>query len=149
MARYVLDAPAFIQLAVDELHVAEGHELLAPTLVRSQTLATLHEAVHRGEIAAAEGRRRLAAVGRIRARHLGDAVLRKVAWQLADELDEPTTYRTEYLALTRLQADALIAVDPDLARLADGVVALASLDDLQRPPAADAAEPAPDASKED
>lgn len=132
MTRFVLDARAFIQLATDEIEVASGHDLLAPTLVRSQTLAMLHESVHCGDLTATVARERLARVGRIKTRFLGDGVLRRVAWQLADELDEPTTYRTEYLALTRLQADALVALDPDIARLADGVVALASLDDLTR-----------------
>ena len=34
--------------------------------------------------------------------------------------------------MTRLQADALIALDPALAALADGVVSSAALDDLAR-----------------
>jgi hypothetical protein len=39
----------------------------------------------------------------------------------------------EYLAITRLQADALITVDPDLAALAQAVVAVADVDDLLAP----------------
>ena len=38
----------------------------------------------------------------------------------------------EYLAVTRLQADALVTVDPDLARTASGVVAVADVEDLGR-----------------
>ena len=39
----------------------------------------------------------------------------------------------EYLAVTRLQADALITVDPRLAAAARDVVAVAAVDDLLAP----------------
>lgn len=48
MTRFVLHATAVLQLASEEFDVAGGHELVAPTLLRSQTLSGLHEAVHRG-----------------------------------------------------------------------------------------------------
>jgi len=50
MARFVVDCGAVLQIAAEEIDVAAGHELLAPTLLRSQTLSALHEAVHRGEM---------------------------------------------------------------------------------------------------
>jgi hypothetical protein len=69
-------------------------------------------------------------VTELKIRLLGDRVSRGTAWRIAEELGWDDTADAEYLAVTRLQADALIALDPDLARLADGVVPLASLSDL-------------------
>jgi hypothetical protein len=60
--------------------------ILAPTLLRSQTLSVLHEAAQRGEIPADVGREHLARTGRMPIRLLGDAVLRRRAWDLADRL---------------------------------------------------------------
>ena len=52
MARFVLDCGLVLYLAREGMEVSAEHELLAPTLLRSQTLAALHEAVHAGEIPA-------------------------------------------------------------------------------------------------
>ena len=98
MTRFVVDAGAVLHLASTDLHVRDGHQLLAPTLLRSQTLSAVHEAVHRGEIPGDVGRQRLARVGRMPIRLLGDAVLRRRAWELADRLGWAST--AEYLALT-------------------------------------------------
>src|SRR5215211_5601306 len=104
MTRFVVDAGAVIHLATEEIEVAPSHELLAPTLLRSQVLSTLHEAVQRGEIPAAVGLERLARVGKMPVRLLGDAVLRRRAWEVADRLGWTSTYDAEYIALTHLQA---------------------------------------------
>ena len=131
MTRFVVDAGVVLKLASEEIEVAAEHELLAPTLVRSQTLSMLHEAVHRGDLAADVGRDRLERVGRLKIRLLGDAVLRKVAWEIADRLGWASTFDAEYVALTKLQADALVTLSPELARAADGIVATASIDALR------------------
>ena len=107
------------------------HELLAPTLLRSQTLSLLHEAVQRGEVTADVARERLARIGRIKIRLLGDAVLRRRAWEVADQLGWASTYDAEYIALTQLQADAFVTLDAKLARSVEGIVATASIDALQ------------------
>lgn len=130
MTRFVVDAGAVLRLVADGLDVADGHELLAPTLLRSQTLSVLHEAVHRGDLAADVARERLRLVGRLRVRLLGDAVLRRTAWDVATELGWASTYEAEYVALTRLQADALVTTDAGFARRVEGVVRVASLDEL-------------------
>jgi hypothetical protein len=88
MARFVVDCGVVLRLAEEGNTPDAAHELLAPTLLRSQTLSALHEAVSSGELAA-------------------------------------DTYTAEYVALTRLQADALVTLDADLARRLDGVVATA------------------------
>jgi len=50
MTRFVVDCGVVLHLASEETEVRAEHELLAPTLLRSQTLSALHEAVHAGEI---------------------------------------------------------------------------------------------------
>ena len=63
-------------------------------------------------------------------RFVVDAVLRRRAWQIADRLGWPSTYDAEYVALTLLQADAFVTMDPMLARSVEGIVVVASIDDL-------------------
>ena len=132
MTRFVVDASVVIYLVTEEAAVSESHELLAPTLLRSQTLSKLHEAVARGEISAEVGRDRLARIGQMKIRLLGDAVLRRVAWQVADKLGWSSTYNAEYIALTQLQADAFVTLDAELSRSVEGIVPTASVDDLLR-----------------
>ena len=130
MTRFVVDAGAVLHLASEEVEVSDKHELLAPTLLRSQTLSALHEAVQRGEIPADVARDRLARIGRMPIRLLGDAVLRRRAWEVADQLGWASTYDAEYVALTQLQADALVTLDAELARSVEGIVETASIDAL-------------------
>src|SRR5687767_8421324 len=131
MTRFVVDAGAALHLASAGVEVQGEHELLAPTLLRSQTLSALHEAVQRGEIPADIARERLGRIGRMPIRLLGDAVLRRQAWEVADTLGWATTYDAEYVALTQLQADAFITLNEGLARSAEGIVATASVDALR------------------
>ena len=131
MTRFVLDASAVLHLASAGLDVPAEHELLAPTLLRSQTLSALHEAVQRGEIPADVARDRLTRVRQMRIRLLGDAVLQRRAWELADQLGWASTYNAEYVALTQLQADAFITLDAELARSVEGIVATAPIDALR------------------
>jgi len=60
-------------------------------------------------------------------RLLGDRVSRRTAWKIAREHGWETTYDAEYLAVTKLQADALVTVNPALAAKAEDVVPLARL----------------------
>jgi predicted nucleic acid-binding protein len=131
MTRFVVDASAVLHLAAEAIDIAPAHRLLAPTLLRSQTLSALHEAVQRGEIPADVARERLAWIGRLPIRLLGDGVLRRRAWDLATKHGWASTYDAEYVALTQLQADALITRDEDLARRVAGIVATASIDALR------------------
>jgi len=131
MTKFVVDASAVLYLASDRIKVSGRHKLLAPVLLRSQTLSALHEAVQRGEIPANIARDRLAWIGRMPIRLLGDAVLRRRAWELADQLGWTSTYNAEYVALTQLQADAFVTLDADLARSVEGIVAIASIDALR------------------
>jgi predicted nucleic acid-binding protein len=131
MTRFVVDAGAVLHLANAEAAVSGAHKLLAPTLLRSQTLSALHEAVQRGEMPADVAREHLARIGRMPIRLLGDAVLRRRAWDIAQQLGWASTYDAEYVALTQLQADALITLDAELARSVEGIVKTASVDVLR------------------
>ena len=130
MTRFVVDAGAVIEIVSNRIEIADGHRLLAPTLLRSQVLSILHEAVHRGELAADVARERLVRFNRLPIRFLGDAVLRRRAWDVANRLGWPSTYDAEYLALTQLQADAFITVNTELARIVEGIVETAPIDAL-------------------
>ena len=131
MTRFVIDAGVGLYLVSEGIDVNPRHELLAPTLFRSQTLSLAHEAVARGEIPANVARERLEQLWRIKIRLLGDAVLRRAAWEIADRLAWASTYDAEYLALTQLQGDAFVTLDPDLARRAEGIVTVATVDALR------------------
>jgi predicted nucleic acid-binding protein len=131
MTRFVVDAGAVLELASAGDEVSSAHELLAPTLLRSQTLSALHEAVQRGELPADVARDQLTRIGKLPIRLLGDAVLRRRAWELADQLGWASTYNAEYVALTQLQADAFVTLDAELARSVGGIVATASIDALR------------------
>ena len=131
MTRFVVDCGVVLHLATEEIEVRDEHELLAPTLLRSQTLSVLHEAVHRGEIPADVALERLERIWAMPIRLLGDAVLRRKAWKLADELGWAETYNAEYVALTQLQADALVTLDTELARRLKGIVPTKTIEALQ------------------
>lgn len=133
MTRFVVDCGVVLRLVSEESEVRAEHELLAPTLLRSQTLSALHEATHRGELTADVARERLRRVSALSIRLLGDAVLRRRAWELADRLGWAETYEAEYLALTQLQADAFVTLDEALARQVRGIVPTATIDALRAP----------------
>ena len=131
MTRFVVDCGVVLRLAAEQIEVADTHELLAPTLLRSQTLSALHEAVHRGELSRDVARDRLTHIRGMRIRLLGDAVLQRRAWDVADRLGWIETYDAEYIALTQLQADAFVTLDAKLARRVKDLVTVATVDDLR------------------
>src|SRR3954454_20948301 len=122
MTRFVVDATAVLEIVSTQTRISDAHKLLAPTLLRSQTLSLLHEAVQRGELSANAARERLVRINQMPIRLLGDAVLRRRAWELADRLGWASTYNAEYVALTQLQADAFITLDVELARAIKDIV---------------------------
>jgi predicted nucleic acid-binding protein len=131
MTRFVVDCGAVLHLVSEGIEVRAEHELVAPTLLRSQTLSALHEAAHRGEISAEVALDRLARIQALSIRLLGDAVLRRRAWDLAEQLGWAETYDAEYVALTQLQADALVTLDAELGRRVEGIVPTATIEALR------------------
>ena len=132
MSRFVVDCDTLLRVASGEIEVAPGHQLVAPTLVRSQALAALYESARRGELSTAEGLERVTRINSLKVRFLGDKVLQRTAWRVADELGWETTYAAEFVALTQLQADAFVTSDRDLARAVSGLVETATIDALSK-----------------
>ena len=130
MTRYVIRPDVAIKLARDEAVIRDEHELLAPTLLRSQVLSQLFQAVQRGDLTQQEAENAIGYVRRLKLRLLGDRVLQSVAWDVADQLGWPDTYDAEYVALTRLQADAIVTLDERFAQAAKRLVPVGSVDDL-------------------
>jgi indolepyruvate ferredoxin oxidoreductase alpha subunit len=128
VTRFVVDCETLLRIAAGEIDIAPEHQLVAPTLVRSQALATLYEAARRGEISVEEGMERVTRINSLKVRFLGDKVLQRRAWKLADELAWETTYDAEFVALTQLQADVFVTSDADLARAVSGLVETATLE---------------------
>jgi predicted nucleic acid-binding protein len=131
VARFVVDPGAVLHLAGNGIAVPAGHELLAPTLLRSQVLSLLHEAVHERKLSPEVAHERLVRVRAMKIRLLGDAVLQQRAWEIADRLGWASTLDAEYIALTQLQADAFVTLDKKLARSVKGLVEVASIDALR------------------
>lgn len=131
MTRFVVDCETLLRVAAGDVEVAAEHQLVAPTLVRSQALSALYQAARRGEISAAEGIERVTRINSLRVRFLGDKVLQRTAWRVADQLGWETTYDAEFVALTQLQADLFVTSDSDLARAVSGLVRTTSIEALR------------------
>jgi predicted nucleic acid-binding protein len=99
--------------------------------VRSQALSALYEAARRSEISAAEGIERVTRINSLKVRFLGDKVLQRTAWKVADQLGWETTFDAEFVALTHLQADVFITSDSELAQAVSDLVETATLDALR------------------
>jgi predicted nucleic acid-binding protein len=130
MTRYVIGPDVAIRLAHEQAVIGDGHQILAPTLLRSQMLSSLYQAVRRGEMTKKDAEQRLNYVRGLRIRLLGDRVLQNVAWSVADQLGWPDTFDAEYVALTQLQADALVTLDDQLAHAVKDLVQVAPVEAL-------------------
>ncbi len=130
MARYVVDAKTLLHVASTGMRIHPAHQLVAPNSVRSEALSMLYDQVRRGELTEGEALRLHERLTEVKVRLLGDRVSRRTAWRIAREQGWDTIGDAEYLAVTRLQADALIVMDESLARRATGIVPLASPDAL-------------------
>jgi predicted nucleic acid-binding protein len=130
MTRYVIGPDVAIRLARDEAVIRDEHQILAPTLLRSQMLSLLYQAVRRGEITRKDAETQLNYLRRLRIRLLGDRVLQNVAWKAAVLLGWPDTFDAEYVALTQLKADALVTLDRQLAHDVKDLVTVAPIEAL-------------------
>jgi predicted nucleic acid-binding protein len=130
MSRYVIGPDVAIRLAQHGAAIRGEHQILAPTLLRSQVLSLLYQAVRRGEMTRRDAERQLNYVRGLRVRLLGDRVLQEVAWKAAGLLGWPDTFDAEYVALTQLHADALITLDRKLAHAVKDLVTVAPIEAL-------------------
>jgi indolepyruvate ferredoxin oxidoreductase alpha subunit len=131
VTRFVVDCETLLGITSGEIEVACGHSLLAPTIVRSQALSRLYAAARKGEISAAEGLERVTRINSLKVRFLGDKVLQRTAWRVAEQLGWETTSDAEFVALTQLQADVFVTSDRDLARAVSGLVETAGVEALR------------------
>ena len=130
MTRYVVDARTLVHIVSTGVRIHPDHQLVAPNPVRSQALSLLFEQVRCGELDEVEALRLHERLTEVKMRLLGDRVSRRTAWRIAREQGWDTIGAAEYLAVTRLQADALVTIDETLVRRAEGIVPTASLDAL-------------------
>jgi predicted nucleic acid-binding protein len=70
-------------------------------------------------------------INSLKVRFLGDKVLQRTAWRVADQLGWETTYDAEFVALTQLQADVFVTIDGELARAVSGLVETTTIDALR------------------
>ncbi len=125
MTRFVIGPDVALHLARGVASIADDHQLVAPTLLRSQVLSLLYQSVRRGELTQADADRQLDYLRGLRIRLLGDRVLQRAAWRLAEQLGWEDTLDAEYVALTQLQADAFVTLDAGLAVAVQELVTLA------------------------
>ena len=129
----MIDAPTLLHLVDAELQVDPGHQLVAPNSIRSEALELLLRDVRAGKRSESAAMKAHERITEMKMRLLNDRVSRRTAWRVAREYDWDTLRDAEYLAITRLQADALVTVDPNLAAAARDIVMVAAFDDLLAP----------------
>lgn len=130
MARYVIDAPTLLHLVDNALRIDSDHQLVAPNAIRSDALQLLLRRVRQGERTDKDAMAIHDKITELKMRLLGDRVSRATAWRIAREHDWDSLRDAEYLAIAKLQADALITINADLAAKASGVVPVAPLQEL-------------------
>ncbi len=134
MTRFVIDAATLLAVPADGGAFDPAHQLVAPASVRSQALELLLGRVRAGELAERDALALHTRLTETRLRLLNDRVSRRAAWDLALAQGWNSLRDAEYLALVRLQADALVTVDERLAGLARGLVPIADLRDVLASP---------------
>jgi predicted nucleic acid-binding protein len=130
VTRYVIDAATLVHLVTADLSVEPVHQLVAPNSIRSEALELLLEQVDHGRLTDKQALALHKRLTETKMRLLGDRVSRETAWRIARDHGWTALRDAEYLAVTKLQADALVTVDAELASKATGVVPVAPLDDL-------------------
>ncbi|MGC8487175.1 MAG: type II toxin-antitoxin system VapC family toxin [Clostridia bacterium] len=130
MSRYVIGPDVAIHLAREQAVMRGDHQLLAPSLIRSQVLSRLYQAVRASEMTRKDADRYLSYLRSLRIRLLGDRVLQRAAWEIASALKWPDTLTAEYVALTQLHGDAFITLDSNLAQVVKELVAVAPVEAL-------------------
>jgi predicted nucleic acid-binding protein len=131
MTRFGIDLLTAIHLVREGLAVPDAHQLVGPNLLRSEALSLIYREVRGGSLEPTEAQRMLDGITTMRIRLLGDRVSRATAWSIAERLGWDDTRAAEYVAVAKLQADAFVTLDAELARAVEGVVKLAPFEALQ------------------
>ena len=130
MTRFAIDATTFLRVARQEPRPDPSHQLVAPNSLRTRALELLLTEVRLGRLEDHEALVIHERLTELKVRLLGDRASRRAARALTRQHDWDELGDAEYLAVARLQADALVTVDEALASKALGLVPLAPLDDL-------------------
>ena len=130
VTRFGIDAPTFLRLARGDRRPHPSHQLVAANSLRSRAVDLLLQEVRAGQITDDEALRIHEQMTELKVRLLGDRVSRRVAWGHARRSDSTDLASAEDLAVTELQADMLLTIDPQLRAMASGVVPLADFEDL-------------------
>ena len=132
MTRFVIDAPTLLHLVDEAVQVHPDHQLVAPGAIRSRALQLLYDDVRAGRRTEKDARRDHTRLTELKMRLLNDRVSRWVSWQIAAEHGWDTLRDAEYLAVAKLQADALVTVDAGLAAKAEVIVPVEPVGALSR-----------------
>ncbi|PQZ92305.1 hypothetical protein CQ018_12435 [Arthrobacter sp. MYb227] len=127
MTRFAIDPPALLAIVRSGTPVHPGHQLVAPHAIRTAALELLLAEVEAGTLDEAGALPLHESMTAVKIRTLGDRVSRGTAWKLARKHGWDSLGDAEYLAVGVLQADALVALDAQLAARASGIVPLAPL----------------------
>lgn len=130
MTRFVIDPLALLAIVRTNTPIYPNHQLVAPHSIRTEALELLLAEVEAGTLGESEALVLHDAMTSLKIRTLGDRVSRSTAWKLARTHGWGTLGNAEYLALGVLQADALVALDPQLAAQAVSILPLAPLSTL-------------------
>ncbi|GEP27283.1 hypothetical protein CLE01_18810 [Cryobacterium levicorallinum] len=130
MTRFVIDVPTLLHIVATGLRVDASHHLVAPSVIRAQALALLFAAVRAGDLTEEQALEQHLRLTELKRRLLGDRVSRRAEWRISRDHGWENMHDAEYIAVARLQADALVTVDPAFAAKAEGLVPFAGLDAL-------------------
>ena len=133
MTRFVIDPPTLVRLVAQSVTLPASHHLVAPNSLRTRALEILLTQVRDGTLDQRDALALHERMTALKVRLLGDRVSRRTAWDLAIAHGWDDLADAEYVAVTRLQADNLVAGDARLAKRATGLVAVATFGELPLP----------------
>jgi predicted nucleic acid-binding protein len=132
VTRFVIDATVVVQivLAGGDPGPLAHHELVAPPLVRSESLATVSELTYRKEVPEDAGHAAARMIATVPIRLERPDGLDMGAWEIARSLGWAKTYDAEYVALAMLLSAPLITLDARLRRGAGHLVRMPLVTEL-------------------
>lgn len=129
--RFVIDATVAVQVALaGGLGPLEGHDLIAPPLLRAETLSSISEMTYRNEIPVDAGRAAIQRAAAIEITVDRPDTLDTQAWDIARSLGWAKTYDAEYVALALFHGIPLITLDARLRRGAGHLVSMPLVTEL-------------------
>lgn len=130
MTRFVIDASTLLHVLESGRTGGPAHQLVAPASIRSKVMDLLLQKVRQGELTEPEALALHERLTETKLRLLNDRVSRRTAWDIAIQQGWDTIGDAECIALVKLQADALVTIDPHLAAAASDIIPVAGLERL-------------------